>query len=74
MPDDRTSIGNSTFSSCYGMAEYHFLPTTPPTLGTTAFNNIQSDCVIYVPTGSLEAYQTATNWSTYASYMQEEPA
>ena len=74
IPDSVTSIGKSTFSSCYGMIEYHFLPTTPPTLGTTAFSNIQSDCVIYVPVGSLEAYQTATNWSTYASYIQEESA
>lgn len=72
--DGVTNIGNSAFQNCYGMAEYHFESTTPPTLGTTAFKNIQSDCIIYVPTGSLEAYQTATNWSTYASYIQEEPA
>ena len=73
IPDTVTTIGNNAFSGCYGMAEYHFLSTTPPTLGTTAFNNIQSDCVIYVPKGSLSAYQAATNWSDYASYMQEEP-
>ena len=70
-----TDIGTYAFGSCYGMAEYHFLPTTPPTLANTnAFSKIQSDCIIYVPQGSLEAYQTATNWSTYASQMQEEPA
>lgn len=67
-----TAINNNAFNSCYGMAEYHIQPTTPPTLGTTAFSNIQSDCVIYVPSESLTAYQEATNWSTYASYMQGE--
>jgi len=57
------------------MAKYHLLPTTPPTLSSAnAFNGIPSDCIIYVPVGSLEAYQTATNWSTYASKMREEPA
>lgn len=27
---------------------------------------------IYVPTGSLNAYQTAAKWSTWASQMVEE--
>ena len=70
-----TSIGSSAFHSCYGMAEYHLKPTTPPKLfNVNAFNNIPSDCIIYVPQGCLEAYQSATNWATYASKMQEEPA
>ncbi len=72
IPSGVTSLGSSAFSNCYGMAEYHIKPTTPPTLGTTGFNNIQSDCVIYVPSESLTAYQEAENWSTYASYMVGE--
>ena len=73
IPDGVTSIGASAFSGCYGVAEYHLKPTTPPTLSNpNAFKNIPSDCIIYVPQGSLEAYKTATNWATYASYMQEE--
>ena len=75
IPDSVTIIGRSAFSSCSGMAEYHLKPATPPTLSNTnAFSSIPSDCVIYVPAGCLEAYQTATNWATYASKMQEEPA
>lgn len=78
VPSGITSIGASAFSGCYGMAEYHFLRTTPPTLSNVnAFSSIQSDCVIYVPYSAdhsvLNAYKTASNWSTYASYMQEEP-
>ena len=73
IPDGVTSIAASAFSSCYGVAEYHLKPTTPPTLlNPNAFKNIPSDCIIYVPQGSLEAYKTATNWATYASYIQEE--
>lgn len=57
------------------MKEYHFKSSTPPTITNRyVFSNIPSDCVIYVPQGSLTAYQTATSWSTYASQMQEEPA
>lgn len=73
IPSGVTSIGNYAFYNCHGVAEYHVLPTTPPTLGSDVFHNIPSDCVIYVPQGKLSTYQSATGWSDYAAYMQEEP-
>ena len=75
IPDGVTSIGYRTFGYCCGIKEYHCKPLTPPTLSSTdAFSGLPSDCIIYVPVGSLEAYKTARDWSTYASYMQKEPA
>lgn len=75
IPESVTSIGERAFSGCYFMKEYHFLSKVPPTLAdANVFEEIFPDCIIYVPVGSLEAYQTATNWSTYADQMQEEPA
>ena len=74
IPSTVTSIGSNCFSQLHSTREIHLLPTTPPTLGSTnSFNNTNIECVIYVPQGSLSAYQSATNWSTYASKMQEEP-
>lgn len=55
----------------------HLKPTTPPTL--TAANSVvlPDSCIIYVPKSTnhtvLNAYKAATNWSQYASQMQEEP-
>lgn len=73
IPSGVTSIGTYAFSNCCGVAEYHFEPTTPPTLSNTnAFTGIQSDCIIYVPSSKLNDYKTAENWSTYASYMVGE--
>ena len=76
IPSTVTSIGTSAFGACHSVAEYHFLSTTPPTLASNSFTSILADCKIYVPYSAdhsiLEAYQTATNWSTYASYMVEE--
>ena len=75
IPDSVTSIGTYAFNSCYSIKEFHFLSSTPPTLASTnAFNNIPSDCIFYIPAGSLEAYQTATNWSGVASRFVEETA
>ena len=72
VPAGVTSIGKSCFYNCYGIREYHFLSTTPPTLGVTVFNGIVSDTVIYVPQGCLSAYQATSGWSAYASYLREE--
>ena len=69
VPSSVTTIGNYAFSYCANMAEYHFLSTTPPTLGSSALQT-PTGCVIYVPSASLSAYQTA--WSSYASYLQGE--
>lgn len=78
IPSSVTSIAASAFYQNTSVTEYHFLPETPPTLANTnAFSGILTSCVFYVPYSSdhsiLEAYQTASNWSTYASQMQEEP-
>ena len=73
VPSSVTTIYASAFTNCYGISEYHFLATTPPTLSNTnAFTGISSDCKIYVPSSKLNDYKTAENWATYASYMVGE--
>ena len=73
IPNSVTSIESKAFYNCSCIVRYHLRGTTPPTLSATdAFTGIFSNCIIYVPKGCLEAYQTATNWSYYSSYMQEE--
>lgn len=58
-----TSIGDYAFDHCENLASIR-LPATPPTLSNgNAFNVFNVDCVFYIPTGSLAAYQAATNWS-----------
>ena len=72
IPASVTTISGS-FSGNTTMEEYHFLPVNPPTVTTSnLFRDIPANCKIYVPSDSLTAYQTATNWSTYASYMVGE--
>ena len=72
IPSDVTSINLNAFSYCNSFTSITCEATTPPTLGNNAFANT-NDCPIYVPAESVNAYQTATNWSTYASRIQAIP-
>ena len=72
LPASLTTIGTNCFNTNGQLAEIYCHSPTPPTLGNAAMlSNTASYLKIYVPTGSLEAYQTATNWSTKADKMEE---
>jgi uncharacterized repeat protein (TIGR02543 family) len=65
------SIGTSAFQSCFSILEYIFSLTSPQTLSNTnAFASINTACKIFVPDASVLAYRAATNWVTYANYIQ----
>ena len=73
VPNSITSIEQQAFNNCYGLGEIHFLRSTPPTVSNTnAFSNVQTDCKIYVPTGSLAAYTSATNYPSSSTYTYIE--
>ena len=70
IPNSVTSIGNGVFNNCRRLTSVTIQATTPPTLsGTSAFSKT-NDCPIYVPAESLDAYQTAANWSILADRIQ----
>lgn len=73
IPSGITSIGRFAFRNCTSLQSITIEAVTPPTLQrNNAFNNT-NDCPIYVPSGSVNAYKTANNWSTYASRIQAIP-
>ena len=72
IPSTIEYIGGNAFSYCSGLTSVTCLAENPPELGdTAAFYN--STCPIYVPSQSVSAYKSATNWSTYASRIQAIP-
>ena len=78
IPETVTTLNSEALMYSYFLTELHCLPTTPPTMSNIrAINGMSPNGIIYVPYSEdhsiLEAYQTATNWSTFASKMQEEP-
>ena len=42
-------------------------PVTPPIMSNTSSLTSTNNCLIYVPDESVNAYKTATNWTTVAS-------
>ena len=65
-----TEIGARAFHSCSKLTSVTIQATIPPTLGgTSAFTNT-NNCPIYVPAESVDAYKTATNWSSLSDRIQ----
>jgi hypothetical protein len=65
------SIGNYAFYGCSSLTSLTILATDPiPTLGTLAIPN---KATIYVPSGSVNDYKTASGWSSLASRIQAIP-
>ena len=71
IPSNISSIDNEAFSKCSGLTSVTVESTTPPTLGSYVFN--YTNCPIYVPPESVDAYKAASGWSNYASRIQAIP-
>ena len=63
LPSSLTNIGWSAFYDCSGLTTIRIEATTPPTLSSA----IPSNATIEVPSASVEAYKSASGWSSYAS-------
>ena len=73
IPSGVTSISSYAFYDCASFSEIHFKPSTPPTVSVSnAFTYIPTDCIIYVPTGKLTAYTSASNYPSSNTYTYRE--
>ena len=68
-----TSIDNYAFYECSRLTSITCLAATPPTLAQYGVFDNTNNCPIYVPSASVNAYKSATSWSTYASRIQAIP-
>ena len=69
LPSTLTTIGNYAFRNNNTLSSITCLATTPPTIGSMTFYATGS-CPIYVPSGSVETYKAASNWSSLSSRIQ----
>ena len=73
IPSNVTSIGNRAFDNCTSLTSVTVNAITPPTLSADNVFGDTNNCPIYVPPQSVDAYKSATNWSTYASRIKAIP-
>ncbi len=71
IPDSVMSIGNYAFYQCFSVTTINVYCPVPPALGSGAFEDCTVLTAIYVPAGTLAAYQAAPGWSTYSALLQE---
>lgn len=66
-------IGPGTFRNCISLLLIDFteVNASPPSLDSTAFQNTNNDWIAVVANDTMKAaFQSATNWSTYASHIR----
>lgn len=74
IPATVIEIDDSAFAGCGSLASITVLATTPPILGSEAFDSSVEGFAIYVPAESVDTYKAASEWSSYASKIQAIPS
>ena len=67
LPESLESIGEMAFNECTGLTEMTVLATTPPTVGTDVFLNVNRTIPVYVPAESLDNYKEADGWKEFTN-------
>ena len=65
IPNSVTSIGDYAFYGCSGLAYIESLAEVPPTLGYGTYSSVSENIPVYVPCGSIAAYQSAEGWNVF---------
>lgn len=67
-----SSILNSAFNNCSSLSSIISLNSNPPSItDSKVFNNVdKNNCVLWVPKGSLSAYNGAYEWKDFANIKE----
>ena len=64
-----TTIENSTFKDCTGLAQITSSATIPPIIQSNTFYNVSKNIPVYVPCSYVNKYQTADYWKEFTNYQ-----
>ena len=71
LPSSVIYIGPYAFFYCTGLSEIQISSVIPPSLGGSVFSQVdQTKCILYVPSGSLGAYQAADQWKNFTNIVE----
>ena len=73
IPSGISVIGTNAFNKAKGLGFIKFSSSTPPAvLAANTWGSVQTDCIIYVPQGSLSDYTSANNYPSSSIYTYVE--
>ena len=77
LPASVNNIGERAFANCSSINKIYSLNTTPPSMYTGSslghsFGNVPRNIPVYVPAGSVEAYQNALGWKEFENIIEIE--
>jgi len=70
IPNSVTSIGREAFTYCSDLTFIESWAEVPPTLGSSVFDNVYQSIPVYVPCGSVSAYQSAYGWKAFTNIQE----
>ena len=73
IPNSVTMIGYSAFEGCTDLTTIYSMNTVPPTYKSGFGNKCYLNATLYVPTGSLEAYQETEPWKNFWTITEFDP-
>ena len=69
LPESMTSIEESAFYQCRNLTRIAVKAPIPPVLASGAFGGMDASIPVYVPAGSIDAYQNSA-WGQYFNNIQ----
>ena len=70
IPASITEIKSLTFDNCSGLKTIYDLNPTPQKIGMSAFKNVPTDVVVYIPKGSYDDYSRSSDWTHFSDFRE----
>jgi serine/threonine protein kinase len=70
IPSSLMEIGDYGFFECPSLASITVHAEVPPEMGFRAFACVDTGIPIYIPKGTLSAYQNADGWNAFTNYIE----
>lgn len=70
IPANVNGLGVTAFNGCTALSEVVSLSPTPPPLGSSVFDGISDEAILYVRRGSADSYRTS-EWAKFFSDIRE---
>ena len=73
IPSSVTTLDEAAFVFCSALTSITLISAVPPTLNVNSLGSVDRDIPVYIPCGSLSAYQNAEGWNEFTNFIEMCP-